>query len=98
VPAKAVRKSTIKEKKPAKRAPRKTAAKKPSLHEHFHKDGSLWARGQMLDGKMHGYWEFFRKDGVIMRSGHFDAETQSGEWTTYDKTGKVYKVTQMKRK
>ena len=64
----------------------------------LHKDGSLWAKGQTLGGKMHGYWEFFRKDGVVMRSGHFDKGTQTGEWTTYDKKGKVFKVTQMKAK
>jgi antitoxin component YwqK of YwqJK toxin-antitoxin module len=98
VPAKAVRKPAAKKKPSAKRAPKKAAVQRASLHEHFHKDGSLWARGLMLDGEMHGYWEWFRKDGVIMRSGHFDAGTQTGEWTTYDKTGKVYKVTQMKRK
>jgi antitoxin component YwqK of YwqJK toxin-antitoxin module len=70
----------------------------PKLHEHFHKDGSLWAKGQTLDGKMHGYWEFFRRDGVIMRSGHFDSGMQTGEWTTYDKAGKVYKVTKIMAK
>jgi len=64
----------------------------------YHKDGTVWNKGQSLGGKMHGYWEFFRKDGVIMRSGHFDNGTQTGEWTTYDKAGKVYKITKMKPK
>ena len=65
-------------------------------HTQFHKDGSVWAKGQTLDGQTHGYWEWFRKDGVIMRSGHFCRGEQCGEWTTYDKAGKVYKVTRMK--
>lgn len=69
---------------------------KPVAHELRHKDGSLWARGQHLDGEMHGYWEWFRKDGVIMRSGHFCRGAQVGTWTTYDKAGKVYKMTEMK--
>ena len=56
----------------------------------------MWAKGQTLDGEMHGYWEFYRKDGVKMRSGHFDKGQQTGEWTTFDKSGKVYKVTTMK--
>jgi hypothetical protein len=30
------------------------ARKKEVVH---HKDGSLWARGQSLDGKATGYWE-----------------------------------------
>ena len=67
-------------------------------HIHYHKDGSLWARGQMLDGVMVGYWEWFRKDGTKMRSGSFDDGEQIGDWTTYDKSGAVYKVTKMKPK
>jgi antitoxin component YwqK of YwqJK toxin-antitoxin module len=63
-----------------------------------HQDGSLWAKGQVLAGKMHGYWEWFRKDGTRLRSGHFDRDTQCGEWITYDRQGKVHKVTQMKSK
>ena len=76
---------------PAKRKPARN-------HVHYHKDGSIWAKGKVAGKKMHGYWEFFRKDGVIMRSGSFDRGVQTGEWTTYDKQGKVYKVTVMKSK
>ena len=59
----------------------------------YHRDGSLWAKGQTLDGVLTGYWEWFRKDGTKMRSGTFDKGQQVGEWTTYDKQGRVYKVT-----
>jgi antitoxin component YwqK of YwqJK toxin-antitoxin module len=69
---------------------------KPIPCEKRHKDGSLWAKGQTLDGEMTGYWEFFRKDGAIMRSGSFENGEQVGEWTTYDKNGEVYKVTRIK--
>lgn len=64
----------------------------------YHKDGSIWARGTMVDGVMEGYWEWFRKDGSKMRSGHFENGEQVGEWTTYDRQGQVYKVTHMKPK
>jgi antitoxin component YwqK of YwqJK toxin-antitoxin module len=74
-------------------AKKKPAAKPYILH---HKDGSLWARGQMVDGVASGYWEWFRKDGVRMRSGYFDKGEQTGEWTTYDKTGAVFKITMIK--
>ncbi len=37
----------------------------------YHKDGSVWAKGQTLSGVMTGYWEWFRKDGTLMRSGYF---------------------------
>jgi antitoxin component YwqK of YwqJK toxin-antitoxin module len=71
---------------------------RPKEHIQRHRDGSLWARGQTLDGVAAGYWEWFRKDGVRMRSGHFEGGVQVGEWTTYDKTGAVYKVTDMSKK
>ena len=61
-----------------------------------HKDGSLWARGQLLGDRPTGYWEWFRKDGTRMRSGYFTDGVQTGEWITYDKTGAVYKITDMK--
>ena len=62
-------------------------------HIHYHKDGTIWAKGSMLGSKMHGYWKWFRKDGSLMRSGHFDRGKQTGQWITYDKKGRVYKVT-----
>jgi hypothetical protein len=65
-------------------------------HIEYHKDGSVWARGQMANGVHVGYWEWFRLDGTRMRSGHFENGEPAGEWTTYDKQGKVYKVTKRK--
>ena len=67
-------------------------------HTEYHKDGSVWAKGQKLDGELHGYWEWFRKDGTRMRSGHFDRGARVGDWTTYDKDGAVYKVTTIRPK
>ena len=61
-----------------------------------HKDGSIKARGNTIDGELTGYWEWFRKDGTKMRSGYFDNGKQVGEWTTYDASGKPFKVTKMK--
>jgi len=72
--------------------------KKTTEHIEYHKDGSIWGKGQKLDGELHGYWEWFRKDGTKMRSGHFDRGEKVGEWTTYDKNGEVYKVTTIKPK
>lgn len=70
----------------------------PEPYTEYHRGGSVWARGQKLDGVATGYWEWFRKDGTIMRSGTFENGEQVGEWTTYDKSGKVYKLSRMKRK
>lgn len=76
-------------------ANKKTSRKE---HIHYHKDGSVWAKGQTENGVAVGYWEWFRKDGTKLRSGHLENGEQVGEWTTYDKNGKVYKVTQIKPK
>lgn len=75
-----------------------TTPSKPTEYHLHHKDGSLWASGQMLDGVSTGYWEWFRKNGARMRSGSFDNGQQVGDWTTYDKNGAIYKVTTMKTK
>lgn len=77
----------------------KATTKKGKTREfiHYHKDGTVWAKGQMLGDKMHGYWEWFQKDGVKMRSGYFENGKQVGKWITYDKKGKVYKVTEIKK-
>lgn len=41
---------------------KKTATKQ---HVVYHKDGSLWARGKMINGVCEGYWEWFQKNGVL---------------------------------
>ena len=56
---------------------------------HYHKDGTIWAKGHMAEGVMTGYWEWFRKDGSLKRSGYFENGAQTGEWTTYDQNGKI---------
>ncbi|WP_210251512.1 toxin-antitoxin system YwqK family antitoxin [Brucella tritici] len=61
--------------------------------EHWHKNGTLRAKGHMLDGALSGYWEWFRIDGTKLRSGHFDNGQQVGEWITYDRSGRPHKVT-----
>ncbi len=67
-------------------------------HEEYHKDGSLWAKGDIENGVPVGYWEWFRKDGTRMRSGYFEDGQQIGKWTTYDKVGNVFKVTSFDKK
>ena len=64
-------------------------------HVHYHQDGTVWAKGAVINGNPEGYWEWFRKDGTLSRSGYYTHGQQTGEWTTYDKEGKVYKVTQL---
>jgi len=73
--------------------------KKPTKGEHivYHKDGSIWAKGKMAGDEPDGYWEWFRKDGSKMRSGNFAKGKNVGEWITYDKTGRVVKVTEIKK-
>jgi antitoxin component YwqK of YwqJK toxin-antitoxin module len=58
-----------------------------------HADGSIWARGRLLGGKMDGYWEWFRKDGTRLRSGYFDRGCRIGTWKTYDRQGRIFRET-----
>ena len=70
----------------------------PKKHIVYHKNCSIWAKGQKLGDDCFGYWEWFRLDGTKMRSGHFENGEQVGEWTTYDKKERVVKVTNFKPK
>lgn len=79
-------------------AKRARSSTKPREHLVHHRDGSLWARGEVTGAVMTGYWEWFRKDGSRMRSGSFEKGVPVGEWTTYDARGRIVKVTQLKRK
>lgn len=67
-------------------------------HTEYHKDGSIWAKGETENGTPVGYWEWFRKSGIKMRSGYFKDGEQFGDWITYDKAGQVVKVTNMDKK
>ncbi len=67
-------------------------------HIEYHKDGSVWAKGSLVNGECHGYWEWFRKEGTKMRSGYFKNGKQVGKWTTYDREGKEFKVTSFDKK
>ena len=74
-------------------------AMRPKPYTHYHKDGTVWAKGAKSSEVMTGYWEWFRKDGTKMRSGYFDNTGQQiGEWITYDKSGQAHKVTNFKAK
>lgn len=59
----------------------------------YHKAGTIFAKGQMLEGKTHGHWKWYRRDGTMKRSGFFDKGKRVGKWITYDETGKPYKET-----
>lgn len=66
-----------------------TKKSKGKKHIVYHKDGTVWAKGNLVDKTPEGYWEWFRKDGTKMRSGYFRNGTQMDEWVTYDKSGRV---------
>ena len=78
-----------------KKKPKQTKDK-ITKYIQYHKDGSIWGKGNLMGEKMHGYWEWFRKEGTKMRSGHFEQGKQVGEWITYDKNGRLVKKTMMK--
>ena len=59
----------------------------------FYENGLPRFKGDYLNGKMHGYWEFYRKDGSLMRSGNFDEEQQIGVWKTFARDGSLVKET-----
>ncbi|SDX30452.1 hypothetical protein [Paenibacillus sp. PDC88] len=60
----------------------------------YHANGkTMWSKGQIVENKPEGYWEWYRIDGTIKRSGYFDKGEPVGEWITYDSQGMKYKAT-----
>ena len=78
-------------------APRPAGPPPDGLYVERHTTGSLRARGPVVGGQPHGYWEWFRLDGSLMRSGTFDHGRTVGTWTTYDRDGTPYKITEKGR-
>jgi antitoxin component YwqK of YwqJK toxin-antitoxin module len=73
------------------------AATKPVREIIKYGDGTVKARGQRLDGELHGAWKFFRLDGSLMRSGSFDRGRQVGVWNTFTRSGNRVKSTDFGR-
>ena len=48
--------------------PGKKLSKSKKDYIKYHNDGSIWAKGTLVDGQPEAYWEWFRKDGTRMRS------------------------------
>jgi len=69
------------------------AATKPIREIIKYGDGTIKAKGQRLNGELHGAWKFFRLDGSLMRSGTFDRGRQVGVWNTFRRDGTLVKST-----
>jgi antitoxin component YwqK of YwqJK toxin-antitoxin module len=57
-------------------------AGKPIERIDRHKDGSIKAKGYIINDVLTGYWRWFGKDGTKMRSGNFENSKQTGGSTT----------------
>lgn len=55
--------------------------------------GVVKMKGLLLEGEMHGAWEWYRTDGSLMRTGEFDRGKQIGLWRTFDRSGRMVKAT-----
>ncbi|MGQ0848885.1 MAG: toxin-antitoxin system YwqK family antitoxin [Actinomycetota bacterium] len=68
-------------------------SREPEPTVDHYANGGVRNRGFVLEGKMHGEWEFFRRDGTLMRAGNFNRGKQIGVWRTFDRNGRVVKET-----
>ena len=64
-----------------------------SVRSPLYPNGLPRFKGEYVDGKMHGFWEFYRADGSIMRTGTFDRDKQVGVWRTFTRDGRLVKET-----
>ena len=68
---------------------------KPERFVKYYRDGSVWARGWLLDDKPVGFWTFYRIDGSKLRTGYFRDGVEAGKWTYFDRVGNVQRVEQL---
>ena len=68
---------------------------KPERFVKYYRDGSIWARGWVLDDKPVGFWAFYRIDGTKLRTGYFREGVEAGKWTHYDHGGNVQRVEEL---
>jgi antitoxin component YwqK of YwqJK toxin-antitoxin module len=74
--------------------PRVATPTEPIRETVHYPNGKLKMTGLMLDGEMHGAWEWYRTDGSVMRTGELDRGKQVGAWRTFDRSGRLVKETQ----
>jgi antitoxin component YwqK of YwqJK toxin-antitoxin module len=65
----------------------------PAPEVALYPNGGVKLTGFLLDGEMHGAWEWYRLDGSVMRTGGFDRGKQIGVWRTFDRAGTLVKET-----
>jgi len=70
-----------------------TQRSEPVSQAIYYANGGVKMRGSLLDGEMHGSWEWYRTDGTVMRTGQFDRGRQIGVWRTFDRPGRLVKET-----
>lgn len=73
-------------------------AAEPVAETVHYPDGTVKMTGFLLDGAMHGSWEWFRTDGTVMRTGQFDRGRQVGIWRTFARSGRLVKETDFTRR
>ncbi len=70
---------------------RMTQRSEPVPQTTYYANGTVKMRGSLLDGEMHGSWEWYRTDGTVMRTGQFDRGRQIGLWRTFARSGRLVK-------
>lgn len=51
-------------------------------------DGTVAAKGFLVDSKKTGYWEWYRTDGTIKQSGYYSDDDPVSIWMIHDEVGK----------
>ena len=78
---------------PSSAAPDGPSGSSPVSRVDHYANGQTKASGSILDGELHGEWEWFRTDGTLMRTGEFDRGRQTGVWRTWARDGRLVKET-----
>ena len=57
--------------------------------ERYYSDGTLWYKGNYIDGKPDGCWEEYWSNGILMNKGCYANGERTGYWRWYNIDGEL---------
>lgn len=67
----------------------KKTSLKNGKYTEWYDNKSLWKKGQYLNNKKEGFWEFFSHKGYRDESGNFENDLREGIWVKQDSLGRI---------
>lgn len=58
----------------------------------YYESGTPQSKGEIVNGREHGYWEMYWENGNPMANGYFNNGIPEGEWTYFNEEGELFRI------